>query len=49
MLCSAAKIDANLMRTGKLSDNDWSKLSIAMGNLSESKIYIDDTPGLGSS
>ena len=47
MLCSAAKIDAHLMRTGKLSDSDWSKLPIAMGDLSESAIFIDDTPGLG--
>ena len=47
MLCSAAKIDAHLMRTGTLSDDDWSKLPIAMGDLSESAIFIDDTPGLG--
>ncbi len=47
MLCAAAKIDAHLMRTGKLSDDDWSKLPIAMGDLSESAIFIDDTPGLG--
>ena len=47
MLCSAAKIDAHLMRTGALSDDDWSKLPIAMGDLSESAIFIDDTPGLG--
>ncbi|MBT6673155.1 MAG: replicative DNA helicase [Lentimicrobiaceae bacterium] len=47
MLCSAAKIDAHLMSTGKLSDNDLSKLSLAMENLSASAIFIDDTPGLG--
>ncbi len=47
MLCAAAKIDAHLMRTGKLSDEDWSKLPLAMGDLSESVIFIDDTPGLG--
>lgn len=47
MLCSAAKIDANLMRRGKLRDNDWSKLSLAMENLSKSEIFIDDTPELG--
>ncbi len=47
MLCSAAKIDAHLMRTGALSDDDWSALPIAMGDLSESAIFIDDTPGLG--
>ncbi len=47
MLCSAARIDAHLMRTGKLDDNQWSKLPLAMGDLSESAIFIDDTPGLG--
>jgi len=47
MLCSAAKIDANLMRTGKLSDIDWSRLSLAMEDLPESAIFIDDTPELG--
>jgi len=46
MLCSAVKIDTNLMRTGKISDNDWSKLSLAMENLSKSEIFIDDTPKL---
>ncbi|MBT3981401.1 MAG: replicative DNA helicase, partial [Bacteriovoracaceae bacterium] len=43
----AAKIDAHLMSTGKLSDNDRSKLSLANEELSKSAIYIDDTPGLG--
>ena len=47
MLCSTAKIDAHLLRTGKLDDNQFSNLSLAMGDLSESEIYIDDTPGLG--
>lgn len=47
MLCSTAKIDAHLLRTGKLGDNQFSNLSLAMGDLSESEIFIDDTPGLG--
>jgi replicative DNA helicase len=47
MLCSTAKIDAHLLRTGKLDDNQFQNLSLAMGTLSESEIYIDDTPGLG--
>ena len=47
MLCSNAKIDAHLLRTGKLDDNQFSKLPLAMGDLSESAIFIDDTPGLG--
>src|SRR3989338_5588438 len=47
MLCSKAKIDAHLLRTGKLGDDQFSNLSLAMGDLSESEIFIDDTPGLG--
>ena len=47
ILCSTAKIDAHLLRTGKLDDNQFSNLSLAMGDLSESEIFIDDTPGLG--
>ena len=47
MLCSTAKIDAHLLRTGKLGDDQFSNLSLAMGDLSESEIFIDDTPGLG--
>ncbi len=46
MLCSNAKIDAHLMRTGKLDDSQFQKLPLAMGELSEASIYIDDTPGL---
>jgi replicative DNA helicase len=46
MLCSNAKIDAHLMRTGKLDDSQFQKLPLAMGELSEATIYIDDTPGL---
>jgi replicative DNA helicase len=46
MLCSNAKIDAHLMRTGKLDDNQFSRLPLAMGELSEASIFIDDTPGL---
>lgn len=47
MLCSTAKINAHLLRTGKLGDDQFSNLSLAMGDLSESEIFIDDTPGLG--
>jgi replicative DNA helicase len=47
ILCSTAKIDAHLLRTGKLDDNQFSNLSLAMGDLSESEIFIDDTTGLG--
>lgn len=47
MLCSYAKVDAHLLRTGKLGDKQFSRLSSAIDDLSESDIFIDDTSGLG--
>lgn len=46
MLADASGVDAWNIRTGNLSDEDFSKLSEAMGELAEAPIYIDDTPGL---
>ena len=46
MLCSEAMVDSNKMRTGKLEEGDWEKLAQAIGPLSESNIFIDDTPGI---
>ena len=46
ILCSEAMVDSNKVRTGKRDDEDWSKLADASGILSESKIFIDDTPGI---
>jgi len=46
LLVSQADIDAWKLKTGKLSDDDFTKLSEAMGELAEAPIYIDDTPGL---
>lgn len=45
MLCSHAKVDAQKVRTGYLSHQDWPKLTAAAGKLSEAPIFIDDTPG----
>lgn len=47
LLCSKARINAHKMRTGRLRDQDWPKLSGAVGPLSEAGIYIDDTPNIG--
>ncbi len=47
LLCSKARINAHRMRTGRLPDSDWPKLSGAVGPLSEANIYIDDTPNIG--
>ncbi len=46
MLADASGVDAWNIRTGNLSDDDFSKLSEAMGEMSEAPIYIDDTPGV---
>jgi len=46
MLVSQADIDAWRLKTGKLTPNDFEKLSEAMGVLAEAPLYIDDTPGI---
>jgi len=46
MLADASGVDAWNIRTGNLSDDDFGKLSEAMGELAEAPIFIDDTPGL---
>lgn len=46
MLCAEGNINAQNLRTGALTSDDWQKLTIAMGTLSNSGIYIDDTPGV---
>ena len=46
MLCSQARVDAHKVRSGFLAPADWPKLTSAAGRLSESKIFIDDTPAI---
>jgi replicative DNA helicase len=46
ILCAEANVDATRMRTGNLEPDDWEKLTMAIGALSEAEIYIDDTPGI---
>lgn len=46
MLCSEGNIDASNLRTGNLSEEEWDSLIMAMGTLGQSKIFIDDTPGI---
>jgi replicative DNA helicase len=45
LLVGQADIDAWRLKTGRLSDEDYKKLTEAMGELSEAPIFIDDTPG----
>jgi replicative DNA helicase len=46
LLCSEARIDAHRINTGYLSKEDWSRLSRASGDLSDTKIFIDDTSSI---
>jgi replicative DNA helicase len=48
-LVAQADVDAWRLKTGKLSEEDFTKLSDAMGQLAEAPIFIDDTPGLNLS
>ncbi len=46
MLSAEGNIDAQVFRTGNLDEEDWEKLTMAIGTLAEVPIFIDDTPGL---
>jgi replicative DNA helicase len=46
MLCAEGNIDAQRLRTGTLTEEDWGKLTMAMGSLSNAGIFVDDTPGV---
>ncbi|HSI88372.1 MAG TPA: replicative DNA helicase [Pyrinomonadaceae bacterium] len=46
MLSAQASVDARSLRLGMLSHNDWGRLAEAIADLSETKLFIDDTPGI---
>ncbi|UTC24816.1 replicative DNA helicase [Candidatus Comchoanobacter bicostacola] len=46
LLSSLCRINQTDLRTGNLDETQWSKVSSALGMLSESSLYIDDTPGI---
>lgn len=46
MLSAEGNIDSQRLRTGKLTEEDWTKLTMAMGSLSHAGIFIDDSPGI---
>jgi len=49
LLVGQADIDAWKLKTGRLDEKDFDKLSHAMGQLAEAPLFIDDTPGLSIS
>jgi replicative DNA helicase len=46
MLSSVGRLDSHKVRTGRLNDDEWSRLAYALGKLSEVPLYIDETPAL---
>jgi replicative DNA helicase len=46
IICAESNVDAGRMRTGHLEGDDWEKLTMAIGTLSEANIYIDDSPSI---
>ena len=46
MLCSEGHVDAHRFRNGFLSREEWGRMAGALGRLAETKIFIDDTPGI---
>ncbi|MFC4161618.1 replicative DNA helicase [Chitinimonas lacunae] len=46
MIGSVGRLDQHKIKTGRLEDEDWQKLTYAVGKLSEAQIFIDETAGL---
>ncbi len=46
MLGSVGKLDQHKLRTGKIAEEDWHKLTNALGRLNEVPLFIDESPGL---
>jgi replicative DNA helicase len=47
LLCAESRVDAHAVRTGRLPENDWKRMSIGAGRLARAPLFIDDTAGLG--
>ena len=46
LLCSEARVSSHRLRTGRLSEEEWQRLSEWTGKLIDAPIYIDDTPAI---
>jgi replicative DNA helicase len=47
LLSAEARVPMHILRSGQLSDDDWSRLARRMGEISEAPIFVDDTPSMG--
>jgi replicative DNA helicase len=46
MLSAEAKVPMHVLRSGQLSDDDWTRLARRMGEISEAPVFVDDTPNM---
>jgi replicative DNA helicase len=46
LLSAEARVPLHILRSGQLSDDDWTKLARRMGEISEAPLYVDDTPSM---
>ena len=49
MLASVGQIEMNKLRTGRLEHQDWKRVNEAISRLADTKMFIDDTPGMTAS
>ena len=49
MISSIGQVEGYKMRNGRLENNDWKRVNEAISRISDTKIYIDDTPGMSIS
>jgi replicative DNA helicase len=46
LLSAEARVPLGVLRSGQLSDDDWTKLARRMGEISEAPLFVDDTPNM---
>jgi replicative DNA helicase len=46
LLSAEARVPLHVLRSGQLSDDDWTKLARCMGEISEAPLFVDDTPNM---
>jgi replicative DNA helicase len=48
ILCSSGRLDQQRVRTGRLIDDDWPRLTSAISKMQESPLHIDESPALNA-
>jgi replicative DNA helicase len=46
LLAAESRVPLHVLRSGQLSDDDWTKLARRMGEISEAPLFVDDTPNM---